>query len=123
MEGLEVEPTDGAGAGWVSPSLGLGWGSSQDSIAEESWPRFISISFAWPFILPCIPSHPRSPFLPWRKGPGLGPPPSAPHTAPLQREGQWCREEVEEGVWLASQAGGNHCVWGPECLHSKCLGC
>ena len=79
------------------PSLRAAEGQLPRLLSGEAWPRLISISFAWPFILWGIPSHPRSPFLPWRKGPGLGPPSSAPDTAPLQREGQWGGEEAEGG--------------------------
>lgn len=50
----------------------------------------------------------------------LGPAPAPPR--PLRREGQWGGEEVEEGP-AGPRAGGNHCVWGPACLHSKCPGC
>ena len=50
------------------------------------------------------------------------PPPVPPHCPfPEGRTMGW--RGGGGGVWLGSQAGGIHCVWGPECLHSKCLGC
>lgn len=105
------------------PSLRAAEGQLPRLLSGEAWPRLISISFAWPFILWGIPSHPRSPFLPWRKGPGLGPPSSAPDTAPLQREGQWGGEEAEARSGWAARLAGTIVCGAPECLHSKCLGC
>lgn len=72
---------------------GRGLGASQPlplgGLGTARWsPGFISISFAWPFIESQHSQTLRSPFLPWRKGPGLGPLPSRPPYRPPQRERQ-----------------------------------
>lgn len=121
--GWRLGPQKGEGRGGGPPPCGLLRGQLPGLLSGEARSRFISISFAWPFILWGISSHPRSPFLPSRKGPGLGPPPQCPPHCPSPEGRTMGWRGGGGGVWLGSQAGGNHCVWGPECLHSKCLGC
>lgn len=83
--GWKVSPQKGEGRGGGPPPCGLLRGQLPRLLSGDAWPGFISISFAWPFILYGIPSHPRSPFLPWRKGPGRGPPQPVPPTLPFSR--------------------------------------
>lgn len=87
--GLDIQPSNGGVRGNPSFWAGVGSGDrSRGSLSWESWPGFISISFAWPFILSLHSQPPQSPFLAWRKGPDQAPLPVAHHTAPPQREGQ-----------------------------------
>lgn len=77
--------------------------------------RFSGVSFAWPFILAHLSQPPRA----WALVP-LPVPPSLPLPRGKDNGGE---EGVVEGFGWPDQAGGSHCVWGPECLHCKCLGC
>ena len=93
------------------------WGRGEETASPSLGPPFqgilagfFSISFACPFIL----SQPSQPPPDW----GLVP--LHTHPAPPQREGQWWWGGGGDGSGWPGQAGGNHCVGGPECLHWKC---
>lgn len=85
------QPRDGHGGQGAGRPLPLGWARAHEHlICMAIHP------------LPAFPA-PRSPFLPWRKGRGLGPLPSGPPLCPPPRG-------KDNGGAVGEGAGGNHCA-------------